>query len=416
MTGEDTTLTVDLHDLALVLSEALGLVGGKVIHHGKRVAYLALSLAEGLNLTPEEFDDLRTAALLHDAGVSQTRVFEKLAQLDWEGAMEHCFHGATLLEKFPAFSRVADIILYHHTKWPALLKLDIPPRTALLANLVFLADRIDVQINWDIELILNRERIVSQIDELSGLFFHPDLVTSLRRKTQLEAFWLSLHTRYLPMALSLFKPTRSLNINLDHLEILAGILATIVDSKSPFTRHHSEGVSRLCWFFAGRTGLPNAIIQKLRIAGLLHDLGKLAIPDEILEKPSSLTYDEFQIVKRHPFETYYVLSGLPALHDIRDWASFHHEKADGSGYPFHYISSDYGVEHLIVMLSDIIQAVIQDRPYRHGLPKDQVMDILEYIAAKQPMFGPLMAVVRQDYDLITATAKGDEEPPAIGRY
>ena len=78
-------VTVNLHDLVVALSEALGLVGGKIVNHGKRVAYLALSLSEELGVRPEEFDHLRTAALLHDAGVSCTRVRQNLMQLDWEG-------------------------------------------------------------------------------------------------------------------------------------------------------------------------------------------------------------------------------------------------------------------------------------------------------------------------------------------
>ncbi|MBF0529624.1 MAG: HD domain-containing protein, partial [Deltaproteobacteria bacterium] len=347
MISENTVLTIDLHDLVLALSEALGLVGGKIVNHGKRVAWLALNLAEDLQLSPTEFDELRTAALLHDAGVSRTKIHEKLRQMDWEGAMEHCQHGATLLKSFPPLTRAAQIILYHHTKWPDLARMDIDPRIALLANLIFLADRIDVQINWDIELLLNRDRIVAQIESVAESFFHPELLKSFHRKAMVEIFWLSLHPRHLPTALSGFKPLSALSLDLDGLQKLAHVLATIVDNKSSFTRYHSEGVSRLCEFFAQRLGMPDPTIKKLGIAGLLHDVGKLAIPDEILDKPSALTDDEFQIVKCHPFETYYILSGLPALKDSRDWASYHHEKADGSGYAFRYRAKAYRLEHLL---------------------------------------------------------------------
>ena len=87
-------------------------------------------------------------------------------------------------------------------------------------------------------------------------------------------------------------------------------------------------------YFASHLGLSPETAKQLRVAGLLHDLGKLAVPDEILEKPSQLTPDEFQIIKRHPFETYYILSGVPALDKIRDWAAFITKKWMVPGIPF----------------------------------------------------------------------------------
>ena len=399
---------VSLGDLVVAFSEALVLVGGKIVNHGKRVAYLALSLAESLDLSPEEFNDLRTAALLHDAGVSRTWTYKKLMELDWEGAMEHCDDGAELLRGFPPFARPAEIIRHHHRKWEYLIKSDVPRGTAVLSNLIFLADRIDTLVDWKNELILDRERIVGVISELSGTFFNPDMVAGFKKKSTVEVFWLSLLPRHLPWALSRFRPSSDLELGLFDLEKMSAIFARIVDNKSPFTMDHSYGVARLCHFFGQRMNLEPETVQKLRISGLVHDLGKLSIPDEILEKPSALSPDEFQIIKRHPFETYYILSGLTALADIRDWASFHHEKADGSGYPFHLTGRQMGQEHLIVMLSDVIQALVQDRPYRPGLGRDQVLDILAHLATQQSSLQPLVDEVRKDYDLVAEVARGLE--------
>ncbi|MEW6263789.1 MAG: HD domain-containing phosphohydrolase [Thermodesulfobacteriota bacterium] len=410
MADSSDALKVDLHDLVVALSEALGLVGGKIINHGKRVAYLALSLSEPFQLSPTEFDDLRTAALLHDAGVSKTKTHEKLLSLDWEGALEHCRDGAALLQDFTRFHRVAEVILHHHTKWADMHSANLDPRTALLANLIFIADRIDVQVNWDTEIILNREKIENQIGLMSGSFFNPDLVKVFKRKSQVEVFWLSLYPRHLANALDRYKPARPLELGLEEMARLAAIFAKIVDNKSPYTRDHSYGVGRLCRMFARRLKLPDLAIKKLHIAGLVHDLGKLAIPDEILEKPATLTAEEFQVVKRHPFETYYILSGLPALAEIRDWASYHHERTDGSGYPFHLTAESYHVEHVIVMLSDIIQALIQNRPYRSGLSRHQVLDILNHLTVHQPIFESLMRIVRREYDYVAAVARGEESP------
>jgi HD-GYP domain-containing protein (c-di-GMP phosphodiesterase class II) len=289
-----------------------------------------------------------------------------------------------------------------------LVKSDVPHGTAVLSNIIFLADRIDTLVDWKNELILDRDRIVGVVSELSGTFFNPDMVAVLKKKSAVEVFWLSLLPRHLPWALSRFRPSGDLELGLVDLEKMSAIFARIVDNKSPFTMDHSYGVARLCHFFGQRMRLEPETVQKLRISGLVHDLGKLSIPDDILEKPSALSPNEFQIIKRHPFETYYILSGLTALADIRDWASFHHEKADGSGYPFHVTGSRMGLEHLIVMLSDVIQALIQDRPYRPGLGRDQVLDILSHLATQQSSLQPLVDEVRKDYDLVAEVARGME--------
>jgi putative nucleotidyltransferase with HDIG domain len=403
---DHSQVEVDLYALVTALSEALGLVGGKIVDHGKRVAYLALSLGAELGLSSEDMADLRNAALLHDAGVSKTRTHAKLVQLDWEGALDHCRDGAALLKDFPPFDRIAEIILRHHDKWTKLTRSGTETRLAVLANLVFLADRIDVMIDWRKDVILNRDRIVGALGELSGAFFNPDAVDAFRRRADQEVFWLSLMPRHLPRALEKFRPDQTALLTLDDLETIAAVFGRIVDSKSPFTLHHSEGVSRLCDHFARSLGRDDQTRQQLRVAGLLHDLGKLAIPDEILEKPGPLSPDEFQIVKRHPFETYYILSGLPALTRIRDWAAYHHEKNDGSGYPFHLQHGQLQLEHVIVMFSDVVQALIQDRPYRSGLGRDNVLDILKHMAARDDAFEPFSRVVVQDYELIEQLAQG----------
>ena len=282
----------------------------------------------------------------------------------------------------------------------------VDSRVALLANLVFMADRIDTMIDWNRELILNRQEIEERIRDLSGTFFNPVAIESFLKRSRKEVFWLKLYPRHLSRALSEFRPTGEIQLDLHGLEAVARIFALIVDNKSPFTRHHSDGVARLCRFMGEQLGYPENIALKLSIAGLLHDLGKLAIPDEILEKPSDLSADEFLVVKRHPFETYYILSAMPALYDIRDWASFHHEKMDGDGYPFHLTAQQLTMEHVIVMLSDAMQALIQDRPYRPGLSGHQVLDILEHMGAGTVHFKPLVDIIRRNYETMERLAQG----------
>lgn len=409
MPERSATFSLDFYNLIETLSGALDLVGGRINGHGKIVAYIALTLAEGLGLPPEEFDDLRTAALLHNAGVSRTSVHEQMRRLDWDKASQYSREGAELLGVFDPFARPAKIVLHQRARWDRLAASDTEPGVALSANLVFLAGRIDALLNWDRELLLNRERAEREVKELGESYFNPDVIKVFLEKSRIEAFWLSLSSRHVRKALTRFRPPEPREVGLSELEIIASIFARIVDNKSSYTRRHSEGVANLCHMFGTKMNLTPLNIQKLRIAGLLHDLGKLAVPDEVLEKPAVLTADEFQIIKRHPFETYQILDGLPGLEEIRDWAAFHHEKADGSGYPFHLKQQQLHLEHIIVIVSDMIQALVQDRPYRSGLSKDNLLDILEHMADKNTIFEPLIKIVRTDFDEVTQVARVQEK-------
>jgi len=158
---------------------------------------------------------------------------------------------------------------------------------------------------------------------------------------------------------------------------MATIFAEIVDAKSPFTVEHSLGVSRLAKFIGDLVGLSEDKQNMLEVAGLLHDLGKLNVPDEILEKPGALSLEERMIMMRHSFESYQILSRIEGFEDISKWAAFHHEALSGKGYPFHKDKKGLSLEARIVAVADIFQALAQNRPYRNSLPKDEISNIMD---------------------------------------
>jgi HD-GYP domain-containing protein (c-di-GMP phosphodiesterase class II) len=109
---------------------------------------------------------------------------------------------------------------------------------------------------------------------------------------------------------------------------------------------------------------------------LLHDLGKLRVPDEILDKPGSLTPNERLVIQTHSFETWQILRHIRGFEDIARWAACHHEEPDGTGYPFHLKASEIPLEARILRVADIMEAMAQDRPYRAGLKADEVARFL----------------------------------------
>lgn len=109
----------------------------------------------------------------------------------------------------------------------------------------------------------------------------------------------------------------------------------LIDFKSTFTATHSAGVSEAASVIARLFGFTEQEEEMMKVAVNLHGLGKLAVPNSILEKPGPLTKHEMAIMKYHTYWTYAVLKGVEGFHQVTEWAAFHHERLDGSGYPFH---------------------------------------------------------------------------------
>ena len=120
-------------------------------------------------------------------------------------------------------------------------------------------------------------------------------------------------------------------------------------------------------------GFDEETVQKMYLAGALHDIGKVAVGNEILEKPGRLTEDEFAVMKHHAAYTYYILSGVDDFDEIRDWAAFHHERLDGTGYPFGKTAAELNTQERMMACIDIYQALTESRPYKQGMPHGRLL-------------------------------------------
>jgi len=150
-----------------------------------------------------------------------------------------------------------------------------------------------------------------------------------------------------------------------HVETLATALARAVDAKDSYTRSHCATVSELCTLIGVELGLEPQRVESIRLAGLLHDVGKIGIADAILQKPSRLSEKEFEVMKTHSRSGHKIVSGAELPHHA-NWILHHHERIDGRGYPDGLAGSDIPLESRIILVADAFEAITADRPYRRG--------------------------------------------------
>jgi putative nucleotidyltransferase with HDIG domain len=389
---------VNLHQAIYSLSDALDLVGVTHIHHGKRVAYIAAECGKKLGWTGQRLDDLFLAAILHDCGVSRTIIHSRLAQLEWEYESEHCKVGASLLNQCPVLSKLSDVVGHHHTHWSLLKDLDLSDEIKLNANCIYLADRVDIlalaTLKDNSNILLGAQDICQQVIDRKGDWFHPELVDAFLAVAGSEAFWFRLEGEQVSgYAATWVGHERDREITFSDVRSLVHVFSVIVDAKSPYTRKHSDAVARLARYLGETMGLPRRNCELLELAGLLHDLGKLRIPDAFLDKPGKLTSQEYAIVRRHSFDTFNVLKNITGLEEVARWAAQHHERVDGSGYPYHLGKHDLSLEARIIAVADVFQALEQHRPYRSPLPADEVLAILKEEAKTEKLDRDVVACV-----------------------
>jgi putative nucleotidyltransferase with HDIG domain len=373
---------VDIHNAITALSCALDLVGIDEIRHGKRVAVIARTIALHLNWPEAECLSILYAGMLHDCGVSRVHEHHKLTEtLEWEGAEDHCIRGADYLAACPPLAHLSAEIRYHHTRWE---KLPVPPvdhRIRLRANLLYLADRIDMLqapfLNSGL-ILIKYPAIIEQIKKLSGVLFAPELVDAFAEIANVEAFWLAMEPEYLDEDLRRIGshiPTSLLDITA--LKELARLFSRVVDAKSPYTDEHSQRVAHIARQLAIDFGIEGYELEQVEIAGLLHDIGKLRVSEEIIDKPDSLTPEERATMHRHSYDTFRILQRVFDDSKIPTWAGFHHETLLGDGYPFKNGKKELDLECRIIAVSDIFQALAQERPYRRTMSLDYIVNDLQ---------------------------------------
>jgi diguanylate cyclase (GGDEF)-like protein len=167
-----------------------------------------------------------------------------------------------------------------------------------------------------------------------------------------------------------------------HTRTLSSALARAVDAKDSYTRSHCQTVSQLCGLIGAELGFDGERLTRLRLAGLLHDVGKIGVPDAILNKPAKLTDDEYEHMKRHSLLGYDIVQAADMELEAR-WVRHHHERYDGRGYPDGLAGEEIPLEARIILVADAFEAMTSDRPYRNAPGQAFAIDELRGNAGSQ---------------------------------
>ncbi len=368
---------VDYYDILRCIGNSVDLISPEVTAHHQQVAYLSYQIGQNMGLDKQACGRLLAAGLLHDIGALSGSERLRLIEEEPFSAGSHAFRSASLLEEAMPLKEQAEIVRYHHLLWENGEGRMYQGRSVPFeSHILHLADRVCVKFSRNFNAIEQVPGVFSKIENDIGYRFMPEAVEALKCLKRKDHVWLELMEQdpldYLPVE-HIFS-YRTLNV--DEILQVTHMLSYIIDFRSHFTATHSAGVAAVAERLGKLFGFSETESKMLIVAGYLHDLGKLSIPNELLEKPTALSDDEFRIIRGHTFYTYRLLGAVRGFETIQKWAAYHHERLDGNGYPFRLNADKIPLGSRIMSVADVFTSISEDRPYRKGMPSEKIRDVL----------------------------------------
>lgn len=409
-------LQLNLWSLLSSLAKTLDLMSPEVADHCMRVAYLSLRLGEELGLSRAELRDLCIAGALHDIGAFSLNERLDLLAFEEKRATQHALAGHLLLKDVPLFSRAAKMVRFHHLPWrkgAGAKENGVPvPRGS---HIVHLADRVAVRISRGPAILGQVDGICKSVTKRKGDRFVPRHVEAFLRIAAKDYVWLDIASDTMETSLERSLGHQTIGLDPDMLLSLSRMICRIIDFKSEFTATHSSGVAATGEALARLAGFSPRKRRMFEIAAYLHDLGKLAIPSEILEKPGKLTKKEWHVMRTHVYYTHQILSPIKTFEEIASWGALHQERLNGSGYPFHYTADDLPLGARLMAVADVFTALTEDRPYRKGMGKVAVLRELRNMVSHGDLDGSLVNLLIGQYDEINRL-RASAQSEAVGEY
>lgn len=396
---------VVLSEILAAMSSALDLTEGQEPGHTVRTCIIGMRMAEELDLSSFDRVALYGALLLKDSGCSgnsqrvdealddgsptkprlaiadQRSVREKLSSLlkrsapgAETGSLARGQRGEGIALRLGFSTATAEAIRGIDEHWDGsggpdgLVGHEIP----LFSRIILVAQTVDA--------FYSRRGLLAAMKmarERSGHWFDPSLARIVRSWREETNWWEQLYSpEATEIAISLEPQQYTRYVDDKGLDEVARAFAEIIDAKSPFTYHHSTNVAKYARAVAYELGFEKQELRVINRAALLHDVGKLGVSSRILDKAGPLTQEERAEMQRHPLYTWEILQRVGAFSGFARTAALHHEKLDGSGYPWGVRGEDLDLPARILCVADMYEALTAHRPYRAGLGRETALKII----------------------------------------
>lgn len=426
------------------LARMLDMIEGYSSHHSHKLGILSIHLGKKLGLDSKYLRDIFYAALLHDVGeiaiadniLCDSKSLSKMQLINvWEHPIrgaeitkklpsliyhkrslaqrqildiwEHTIIGEEITRQVPSLDGSAFLIRWSHEWWdgsgyPDQLVWDQIPLGSQIINL---CDTYDALLNdRPYRKAFSIEDTLKEIKTFSGVQFNPELAKEFLSLQPKFKKLLSRQEQEFDALLGELLPTEKelTSFSQDYIMLTLRVFARVIDARHAYTQTHSWRVANISEEIAKAMKLSSKEIEEIRVAALLHDVGKVAISSLILDKPYYLSKEELKLIHTHSLRSEEVIRGIPGLERVAEIVAYHHERYDGLGYPSGRSGSDIPLASRILAVADAFDAMTSDRPYRRALTWEQALGEIERHAGDQ--FDPqvvktLLNLVHEKYGL-----------------
>lgn len=384
--------------VAKVLANAMDLLDEKYPMHHEQTAYLAYRMAAELGYDEDDRKEIIWDSLMYDVGLvilpdGKDYSFRELSVA-----------GLNIVGDVKQIQFVRRMFLAGQADSEGDPAYEILSKEARFAEIIDLSRKVSKLLKSSDAALNQVEDICESISSMAGNGLHSWAVECFLRVSKTEYIWMDL--LHQPEVVLTYIPD-GMDISIDEAIELARFMSRVIDFRSSYTAAHSVGVAVSAVRLAEIMGMSADECKMMAIAGYLHDIGKLKVPKDILEKGEKLTDEEFNIVKEYAYYTYLFLKDIPGFEQIGSWAALHHEKLNGYGYPFGLKMGEIPMGAQILGVADIFSAVAEVRAYRQSMAKEGVMKTLADSIEKGALSGYIVELMLTNFDDIFS--KRDEE-------